>query len=47
MEANTADCDKDKKRVEISDVYQRLPKLTKFVAKVTDALYNKFVSFLC
>ena len=22
MEANTADCDKDKKRVEISDVYQ-------------------------
>ena len=22
MEANTADCDKDKKRVEISDVYR-------------------------
>ena len=44
MEANTADCDKEKKRVEISDV---CPELTKFVAKVTDALYNEFVSFLC
>ena len=26
MEANTADCDKDKKRVEISDVYQNWEK---------------------
>ena len=42
MEVNIADFDKEKSRN-----FRRLQELTKFVAKVTDALYNKFVSFLC
>jgi len=44
MEVNITDFDKEKKKVEI---FRRLQKLTKFVAKVTGALYNEFVSFLC